>query len=99
MGEHSDTQDIYLPACSEPKSHLWVKTRVFWNSSYEQPNSGASETVQDVKNNKQKHSSVQTKHSKKRCFIHCCPVETSNMKKMLLEDICLALFQAKHSYP
>ena len=99
MGEHSDTRDGYLPACSEPKSHPRVKTRVFWNSSYERPKSGSSETVPDVKSNKQQHFSVKTKHSKKRCFIHGCPVETSNMKKYVIEEICLALFQEKHSYP
>ena len=49
MGEHSDTQGGYLPACSEPKSYPLVKTRVFWNSNYERPKSRASEAVQDVK--------------------------------------------------
>ena len=48
MGEHSDTQGGYLPACSEPKSHPLVKTRVFWNSNYERPKSRASEAVQAV---------------------------------------------------
>ena len=34
MGEHSDTQSGYLPACSEPKRYPLVKTWVFWNSNY-----------------------------------------------------------------
>ena len=48
MGEHSDTQGGYLPACSEPKRDPRVKTRVFWNSNYEQPKSRASKAVQDA---------------------------------------------------
>ena len=47
MVEYSDTQGGYLPACSEPKNHPQVKTRVFYNSSYERPKSRVSETVQD----------------------------------------------------
>ena len=81
MGEHSDTQGGYLPACSEPKWYPLVKTRVFWNSNYERPKSRASEAVQDVKSHELQHTSVKTKHSKKRCFIHGCHVEISNMKK------------------
>ena len=81
MGEHSDTQGGYLSACSEPKSHSQLKTRVFCNSSYEWPKSRASETVQDVKSQELQHSSVKTKHSQKSYFIQGCHVETSNLKK------------------
>ena len=85
MDEHSDTQDGYLPACYEPKSHPRVKTKVFWNSSYKRPKSRASETVQDLKSHEPQHSSVKIKHSKKRCFIHDCHVETANMKKHVIK--------------
>ena len=95
MGEHSNTQGGYLHACSEPKSYPLVKTRVFWNSNYEPPKSRASEAVKDVKSHELQHTSVKTKHSKKKCFMHGCHVETSN----LFEDIYLTLFQKKHSYP
>ena len=37
--------------------------------------------VQDDKSHELQHSSVKTKYSKKRCFIH---VETSNMKKHVI---------------
>ena len=41
-------------------------------------------SCKDVKSHELQHSSVKPKHSKKRCFIDACLMETSNMKKYVI---------------